>query len=427
VFNRLISFNFGAAIAIITLSILRQLNTVHVINAESLSIILAISALGIFIGNTIPKFKLSALKSTLIQTIFLVFTCNSISYRFVTWFFSQSKILGLNTKLSLFLYALVCVFPIYIFVGKISKKHSDHAFKLGFCLALPITAFIGFALFGVNESIMFAGALLILSLFLQRVHIFNLIYLITFPILFYQLLYVDWNYNIKSNAHTTSYIIKRFNIATQKQVGKLYVSNNTPQSFLDKQQHAFNYIQTIKSLLFDELKLEHKDILVLGAGGFTLASERLSNNYIWVDIDPDLYKNISEEFRRNIPGEFVNSDARQYLANTNKKFDVIVMDVFGANFTIPAHLLTAEYFTMLRSKLKNDGLVLMNIIMNPYLSDSYSMHLYNTVMHTFNACMVIPEKNIDKRNNVLFSCVNKPYDNIVYVDNNSGASVESLG
>jgi Spermidine synthase len=86
-------------------------------------------------------------------------------------------------------------------------------------------------------------------------------------------------------------------------------------------------------------------VLVLGAGGFTLSHREPLNHYTYVDIDPAVKEIAERDFLREpIRGEFVVADARAYVRDTALRYDVVVVDVYSALTSIPAHLVTREFW-----------------------------------------------------------------------------------
>ena len=68
---------------------------------------------------------------------------------------------------------------------------------------------------------------------------------------------------------------------------------------------------------------EIKDILVVGAGGFTVGLDDKQNNYIFVDIDKDLKKHAEENFLHQKLGpnkKFIVQDANQFLKESAQKY-----------------------------------------------------------------------------------------------------------
>lgn len=127
-------------------------------------------------------------------------------------------------------------------------------------------------------------------------------------------------------------------------------------------------------------------ILVLGAGGFTVGLKDKINEYIFVDIDPQL-KDITEEHflgQKLGPNKtFIARPARAFLNGNKEKFDIIIMDVSGNITGTPEHLVTQEFFLQVRDTLKEDGVFFMNTFASGLFDDEYSRALDNTIRSVF--------------------------------------------
>ncbi|WP_219851814.1 hypothetical protein, partial [Methylibium rhizosphaerae] len=94
----------------------------------------------------------------------------------------------------------------------------------------------------------------------------------------------------------------------------MFLVNNQQASLLDASEPPKRspYIERMQRLLLDELGLSGKQVLVLGAGGFTLSVGDASNRYTYVDIDPHIRFVAERQFIRGpINGRFVAEDARR--------------------------------------------------------------------------------------------------------------------
>lgn len=126
-------------------------------------------------------------------------------------------------------------------------------------------------------------------------------------------------------------------------------------------------------VVLEELGYSDRQVLVLGARGFTLSHREPKNHYTYVDIDPAI-KDIAEKnfLKEPIRGEFVVDDARRFVAVTEKHFDAVVMDVYSSHTSIPSHLVTREFWRDARHALKPDGVLLANLILDPKLETPYA-------------------------------------------------------
>ena len=107
-------------------------------------------------------------------------------------------------------------------------------------------------------------------------------------------------------------------------------------------------------------------VLVLGLGGGTVSTylKKYLNktSFDVVEIDEKViglskkYFNVVEADNYKI----FNKDARLYLNQSQKKYDLILQDTFRGSVT-PFHLTTLEFFTKVRSSLTEDGCLAINI------------------------------------------------------------------
>jgi predicted membrane-bound spermidine synthase len=186
---------------------------------------------------------------------------------------------------------------------------------------------------------------------------------------------------------------------------KLLIANKSVMSRIDDRKKGAAYIERIKKILFDDLKLTNKKILVLGAGGFSLSAETENENeFIYVDIDDGLHAFVEKHFLKEIKGQTVSQDARAFLRETKQKFDVVVVDVYSNMYTIPEHLVTQDYFLQIRKVLPNKGMAIFNIISSPFLKDPYSKRMDNTIHSVFDRCMATTSKYTEKHVNLLYVC-----------------------
>ena len=83
-----------------------------------------------------------------------------------------------------------------------------------------------------------------------------------------------------------------------------------------------------------------------------------------IEIDPQLIE-VGRRFFRI--GEYpqltmIADDARRYLRLTDKKYDLIFGDVYHGVRNVPAHLITREFFNLVRERLRERGVYMMNLI-----------------------------------------------------------------
>jgi spermidine synthase len=210
---------------------------------------------------------------------------------------------------------------------------------------------------------------------------------------------------------------------------KMLVINEVYSSYTDETQGAFPYIEAMRKVIFDDLQLRNADILVLGAGGFSLSEADVSgNHYTYVDIDDQIKKVVVPAYRDQIKDKLVIDDARHYVHASQKDYDVIVIDVYSDTKSIPAHLLTREFLLDIKKHLRQPGYAVFNIIANPAFKDAYSKRIDNTIRSVFGSCAVIPTRYYNGTSNLIYACNNltQSDDNVVYTDNLNNSATDSF-
>ena len=106
----------------------------------------------------------------------------------------------------------------------------------------------------------------------------------------------------------------------------------------------------------------------LGAGAFGMP-EQLSLRFpqskvTVVEIDPEVIEVGKKYFRLAdfIHVEAIAGDGRRYLKTSGDSFDFVFGDAYNGVQFVPPHLVTREFFSEVRSKLKPDGVFVMNLI-----------------------------------------------------------------
>jgi predicted membrane-bound spermidine synthase len=209
--------------------------------------------------------------------------------------------------------------------------------------------------------------------------------------------------------------------------GKLLLINSSNSSFIDAAYRAFPYIEVIKKILFSDLQLKEKDILVLGAGGFTLSAQDMhDNHFTYVDIDEALEGLVKNYYLGFINGRFIVEDARVFVAKTHQLYDVVVSDAYSNKLTIPYHLITREHLLNIRRVLRDSGVAIFNVVAKPTLEDPYSKRIDSTLRSVFSNCVVIPERYSTSITNMIYVCKKSPLeqDKRVYTDNLNSATLD---
>lgn len=156
----------------------------------------------------------------------------------------------------------------------------------------------------------------------------------------------------------------------------------------DEGDILFHYIEYIENNYIRRFyQAERKgEILIIGAGGFTIGLKDHWNHFTYVDIDPDLKPMTEQHFLERPLAENVTfhaEPARAFLNHADKEYDLIIVDVYRGITNIPEHLLTREFFQQVQENLKSDGVVIIHQTMQPLMDDDYSRRVDNTIRSVF--------------------------------------------
>lgn len=131
---------------------------------------------------------------------------------------------------------------------------------------------------------------------------------------------------------------------------------------------------------------EPMNILVVGAGGFTLGLDDDINHYDFIDIDGEL-KDLAEKYflpeKLGPNKEFHPIAAEAFIIQDGKKYDMIVLDAFQGALSIPENLVTQEFFQRTKNRLTDNGIVIANFIVNPAYGDAFSRNIDSTFRSVF--------------------------------------------
>jgi predicted membrane-bound spermidine synthase len=205
--------------------------------------------------------------------------------------------------------------------------------------------------------------------------------------------------------------------------------NNSLASLMDDSQppQYARYVQHLRHIILEELGLSGRDILVLGAGGFTLSHMELSNRYTYVDIDPKIREIAEQRFLKEpIRGAFIVDDARRFVRSTKLRFDAVVVDVFSSHTSIPGHLVTREFWQDTRHTLAPNGVLLVNLILDGRLETPYARNLLATIDSVYGRCAVEVLHKAQPLSNVIVSCYGSSLaaQTAPYTDERNGADLD---
>ena len=146
-----------------------------------------------------------------------------------------------------------------------------------------------------------------------------------------------------------------------------------PHSAMDRDdptRHVFDYTRYFHAPLLFTDEAEVDRVLFVGGGGFTgprIFHETYPNATVdVVELDPavidaaDRYFGIPDSPRMNVH----RGDGRQYLEETDRTYDVIVLDAYRKD-DVPFQLTTVEFMRRAAERLDDDGVLVANLISAP--------------------------------------------------------------
>jgi len=367
-----------------------------------------------------------------------------LSYLFVIYFFYAIQHWASDHIIyPLVLYLLLIISPLAYLLGQtvpitmgLARKDQSIASisgtilglnTLGSFLGAIITSLVFMQYLGVAWAIVINTALLMGLILLSSSNRFSFF---KYSILGFLIVYGTYVINVKSEHQlfilTNSYA--NYQILQPNPYQKIFSINHSASSIINNNHQGAPYIELIKKILFQDLQLRHADILVLGAGGFTLTAENAYDNQVtYVDIDKAIKKAAIPRFVPHFSDQLAIQDARQFIQKSKKQYQVIIIDVYSNKFAIPAYLLTQEFFFSVKQKLTDSGTAIFNFIINPLLQDRYSKRIDNTVRAVFNDCMGVPLAYQDQATNVIYICHQSGLtDTMIYTDNLNRSTTDSF-
>ena len=177
----------------------------------------------------------------------------------------------------------------------------------------------------------------------------------------------------------------------------LYFQDGIAQNMMeDNGQSAsiFSYVLEYMSKIF---KSDAESALILGlAAGFL--PQRMHENGIAVDvveINPNALEVAKEHFHFIDTGIRVfEEDARTYVRRCDKKYDIVVVDLFQGD-GVPDYLLTQEFFHDMKQCMTTNGIAFFNTFGNIREIDTSYYHILKTLNAEFEVVKMLYDNEID--------------------------------
>lgn len=155
--------------------------------------------------------------------------------------------------------------------------------------------------------------------------------------------------------------------------------------YLNDEQHSAVYTDSREGYVFTygpymhlpEIYTDDIDTALMVGGGAYSVPQQYDKKYdadvTTVEIDPDVVR-VAERYFNVEPDKYDTHvmDGREYMQSTDEKYDVIVLDAFTTD-DIPFHLTTQEFMELTKSRLSEDGVLVINLI-SVYEGSASQMH-----------------------------------------------------
>lgn len=428
------------------LVVLRQLGfwvgSSAVITSIIMGTFLGFMSLGYFLGSSgrIAHHRIRTILSISFIVIAL-FACLASSFPLVTEYFVHLYRWGITSSVVqtfIFSFLLLSIGPFLFGFNTTLLSRCLHRYNtnytgnimawdtIGSVLGSLLTTLILMPFVGVNHTVILIIALAAFAAIVTRPKWWTILLCVAIlvPSIWINSNYVQHkNFGILVNNANSTISVSQFSDGM-----RILYMNGLPMSLYNPRtgQNA-EYIDYLNKHFIYNIPRDHRrNILVLGAGGFTAGLNDTYNDYTFVDIEYTL-RDISEKYflGRSLPGNkrFIVQDASQYLKNTKEKYDLILLDVYSNSFQIPEGFITAEFMARVKSRVAPDGILIMNIVSSQSFHDKYSQvfdNTFHTVFPQNTQRQVIGFANPYADNdvaNILYIWYNRESDDRIYTIN----------
>lgn len=435
----------GYASLSLELIVLRQLSgfvgSTAITTSVVIGIFLAFMSWGYFAGS-----NLSIAKNSIRQTVSYDFITVAImiilasSYILLDMYFGTLSNWGIKSNvLKTFIFSMIFLSSAPYLFGKITALLSRYLHRynrnctgkvmaidtIGSVLGSILTTLVIMPILGVNHTIIVVvvSAIVASVLLSKKIRYYWLGLIVVAAVMLNRDSLLKNIYHIVENNAVST--ISIFDMDDNQSRAMIINGGNSSKISADKKLW-FEYVQYVEDNFIETLPQDSiKDVLILGAGGFTMGDGDTRNNYTFLDIDKSLLKISEEQFLKKKLSDnkkFVVEDANQFLKDSTAKYDLIVLDTYSSMGIIPMDLITHEYFLRVKNNLKDGGIVVMNILTSPNFSDDFAKNLDNTIRSVFKnnlSRQVIGSFDAWKhqRANVIYVYYNQPNEGSIYTAN----------
>lgn len=284
----------------------------------------------------------------------------------------------------------------------------------GGILATFLCGFWLIPMMGLNACLLVFGSLLFLSCLMVS-RIFKSVYLLLIGALFYlffQVLFGNNNLLYQSDGLMGRLEVKELKTKEGNRVRYLSMNGIVQTEMYSTGKRTGDYLRLFDTLI--QFSEQTKTALLLGLGGGLSANILADKNYQVdaVEIDARVIDVANNYFFLNKEVTTFCGDARYYLNQNKKKYDLVFFDVFKAEEQ-PGHVLTKESLEKLKLSLSEKAKLIIN--WHGYLigeAGRGTALLYNTLKQSgFNVRFCSLSTEEDFRNLMLVASLN-PLDSI---------------
>lgn len=152
------------------------------------------------------------------------------------------------------------------------------------------------------------------------------------------------------------------------------------------------YDYAMAAPLMSETGSEQTDILILGMGTGTYAAQctkYFDNTAVeGVEIDEKITELAHEYFALPQSVKVTTYDGRAFLQASDKRYDVIMVDAYQ-DITIPFQMSSVEFFRLVKTHLKEGGVMVVNMNMKSDRPGSINDYLCDTISAVFDSVFTV--------------------------------------
>jgi len=356
------------------------------------------SLIGVILGSLSLGYWLGgyfADKKPKIEILSTIIFLSAISIIFTTiihrYFLNQLPNYNFDVRLQAVIASVILFSPASIFLGMVSPyaiklklKHVNSTGKIagnlyaistvGSICGTFLAGFFLIPFFGHQNILFFLSAiLLIISIvlfFLTRLNnkagfaILFLLFLFVLKFLILkqnnEVIDVDTKYNRVLIYNASDY-------RTGKSAKYMRINNEySGAMFLDSDELVFQYLKYYD--LSEHFNPDFRRSLLIGGATYSYPKHYLNKfpeaSIDVVEIDPELTQLARKHFQLsdNPRMKIIHEDGRTFLNKCKEKYDVVFVDAFKSQYTLPYQLTTREAVQKIYNVLNNDGIAILNII-----------------------------------------------------------------